>query len=60
MASNRSLSPASEAFETSSRRKISLLPYKEWIIRCRSCETSAWNPRVSFVDVASIGVFPMW
>jgi hypothetical protein len=28
-ASKRSLSAASEAFETSSRRKISLLPYKE-------------------------------
>ena len=32
-ASKRSLSAASEALETSSLRKISLLPYKQWIMR---------------------------
>ncbi len=32
-ASKRSLSQASEALETSSRRKISRLEYSEWIIR---------------------------
>jgi hypothetical protein len=36
----------------SSRRKISLLLYKEWIIRCSSCFTSAWKPRVSRVCAA--------
>ena len=46
-ASKRSLSAASEALEISSRRKISLLLYKEWIIRCSSCFTSAWKPSVS-------------
>ena len=46
-ASKRSLSQASDALETSSRRKISLLEYKEWIIRCSSCLTSAWKARVS-------------
>ena len=39
-ASKRSLSAASEAFEISSRRNISLLLYKEWIIRPNSCRTS--------------------
>ena len=38
-------------------QEISLLPYKEWIIRCRSCETSAWNSRTSLVDVSGMGVF---
>ena len=46
-ASKRSLSAASEALEISSRKKISLLEYKEWIIRLRSCLTSAWKPWVS-------------
>jgi len=36
-ASKRSLSAASEALEISSRRKMSLLEYKEWIINCSSC-----------------------
>jgi hypothetical protein len=44
--SKRSLSHASEALLTSSRRKISLLEYSEWIMRCSSCFTSAWNPSV--------------
>src|SRR5690606_33145209 len=52
IASKRNLSQASEALDTSSRRKISLLLYKEWIIRCSSCLTSAWKPRVS--DVVSV------
>ncbi len=56
IASKRSLSAASEAFDTSSRRKISLLPYKEWTIRWRSWLTSAWKPRVSRVAVSLIGV----
>ena len=40
----RSLSAASAALETSSRRKISLFEYKEWIINCSSCFTSVWKP----------------
>ena len=40
-ASKRSLSQASEALEMSSRRKISLLEYKECVTRCRSWATSA-------------------
>ena len=40
-ASKRSLSTASDEFEMSSRRKISLFEYKEWIINCRSCRASA-------------------
>ncbi|MNT79724.1 hypothetical protein D3C72_2190920 [compost metagenome] len=47
-ASKRNLSTASEAFEINSRRKISLLEYSEWIMRCSSCFTSVWKPRVSF------------
>ena len=43
----RSLSQASEAFEISSRRKISRLEYSEWIISLSSCLTSAWKPWVS-------------
>ena len=49
IASKRSLSQASDALEINSRRKISLLLYKEWIISFSSCLTSAWKPRVSFV-----------
>ena len=37
----RSLSAASAALETSSRKKISLFEYKEWIINLSSCLTSA-------------------
>src|SRR5579864_7237032 len=48
-ASNRSLSQASEAFETSSRRKISRFEYSEWIIKPSSSLTSAWKPSVSRV-----------
>jgi hypothetical protein len=33
-ASKRSLSQASDALEISSRRKISLLEYSEWVTRC--------------------------
>src|SRR5438552_18909576 len=58
-ASKRSLSAASEAFETSSLRKISLLPYKEWIMRLRSCLTSAWKPRVSLVAAVLIACLPL-
>jgi hypothetical protein len=39
----RSLSRASEAFETSSRRKISVCEYREWMMRLSSWLTSAWN-----------------
>src|SRR6185503_1404429 len=56
IASKRSLSPASDAFDTSSRRKISLLPYKECTIRWSSCLTSAWKPRVSLVAVSVIRI----
>src|SRR5438309_4972715 len=64
-ASKRSLSAASEAFDISSLRKISLLPYKEWIMRSSSCLTSAWKPRVSLVaavDIASLLLVtaPIW
>jgi hypothetical protein len=45
-ASKRSLSHASDALDTSSRRKISLFEYSEWVTRCRICLTSAWNERV--------------
>ena len=34
---------ASLALLTSSRRKISLLEYSEWVTRCRICLTSAWK-----------------
>src|SRR6266702_1048919 len=53
------LSSAAEAFETSSLRKISLLPYKEWIMRLRSCLTSAWKPRVSLVAAVLIACLPL-
>ena len=48
-ARKRSLSLASEALEISSRRKISLWLYREWIISCSSSRTSAWKPSVSRV-----------
>ena len=38
-----SLSSASDALETSSRRKISGWEYSEWMISVRSWLTSAWN-----------------
>ena len=41
MAAKRSLSQASDAFEISSRRKISLFEYSECVTRCSSCATSA-------------------
>lgn len=44
--SNRSLSQASDALDTSSRKKMSGLEYSEWVTRCSSCATSAWNDRV--------------
>ena len=46
-AKNRSLSQASLALEISSLRKISRFEYKECTIRCSSCLTSVWNPKVS-------------
>ena len=46
MAAKRSRSQASEALLTSSRRKMSLLLYSEWIMRCSNCLTSVWKPRV--------------
>ena len=45
-ASKRNLSDASAAFEISSRKKISLFEYKEWIINCNNCFTSVWKPWV--------------
>ena len=42
-ASKRSLSQASEALETSSRRKISGWEYRECVTRCSTCATSAWK-----------------
>src|SRR4029453_16877278 len=47
-ASKRSLSHASEALEISSRRKISLFEYSEWVTRYSSCATSAWKESVCF------------
>ena len=38
-----SLSSASDALETSSRRKISGWEYSEWMMSVRSWLTSAWN-----------------
>ena len=40
-ASKRSLSQASEALDTNSRRKISLFEYSECVTKCRICCTSA-------------------
>ncbi len=37
------LSRASDALETSSRRKISGCEYREWMMRCSSWPTSVWN-----------------
>src|SRR5690242_8261358 len=55
--SKRSLSAASAALDTSSRRKISLFEYSEWIISCSSCLTSVWKPRVCGCD-SVMGVAP--
>src|SRR4051812_9972668 len=38
---------ASDAFETSSRRKISRFEYREWVIRWRSCFSSVLNSSFS-------------
>jgi hypothetical protein len=54
MASKRSLSQASDALLTSSRRKMSRLLYSEWIIRCSSCFTSAWKFMVWAVAVSDM------
>src|SRR5882757_3592079 len=43
IASKRSFSQASEAFDISSRRKISLCEYSEWITNRSTCLVSAWN-----------------
>src|ERR1700722_20063573 len=43
IASKRNFSQASEAFEISSRRKISLCEYSEWITKRSTCLVSAWN-----------------
>ena len=48
IAAKRSRSLASEAFEMSSRRKISLWLYREWIISFNRSRTSAWKPNVCF------------
>jgi hypothetical protein len=53
-ASKRSLSQASDALETSSRRKISLLEYSEWVTRCSSWATSAWKFRVCLLMVNAV------
>ncbi len=45
-ASKRSFSQASEALEISSRRKISLCEYSEWITNRNTCLVSAWNSLV--------------
>src|SRR5581483_11798613 len=52
IARKRSRSQASEALEISSRRKISRLEYSEWIMRCSSWRTSAWNSRFSVWTVS--------
>src|SRR5450631_3684835 len=43
IASKRSFSQASEAFEISSRRKISLCEYSEWMTKRSTCLVSDWN-----------------
>src|SRR5882757_3820882 len=43
IASKRSFSQASEAFEINSRRKISLCEYSEWMTNRSTCLVSAWN-----------------
>jgi hypothetical protein len=43
IASKRNFSQASEPFEISSRRKISLCEYSEWITKRSTCLVSAWN-----------------
>ena len=55
-ASKRRRSRASEALEISSRRKISLLEYSEWITISRSCLVSAWNSKVPVFGVSVIDV----
>ena len=55
-ASKRSLSLASEAFEISSRRKISRWLYSEWIMSFSSSRTSAWKPRVSLAFLSYWGL----
>jgi hypothetical protein len=54
MVSKRNLSQASEALEISSRRKISLCEYSEWVTRCSTWATSASNLRVSVVAVIAV------
>src|ERR1700692_3292721 len=43
IASKRSFSQASEAFEINSRRKISLCEYSEWMTKRSTCLVSDWN-----------------
>ncbi len=52
-ASKRNLSLASEAFEISSRRKISRWLYSEWIMSFSSSRTSALKPSVSVAAAVS-------
>ena len=54
--SSRSRSMASEAFEISSRRKISLLLYSECTIRSRIWTTSAWKLKLSCSVCALTGL----
>ena len=49
-----SLSSASEALDTSSRRKISGCEYREWMMRCSSWLTSAW--KLCFVAMGVIRI----
>ncbi len=60
IASYRSLSQASDAFEISSRRKMSVSEYTECTIRCSSSETSAWkgwdSAEVSVVFIMGLGL----
>src|SRR5260370_37264488 len=46
IASKRSFSQASEAFEINSRRKISLCEYSEWMTNRSTCLVSDWNPLI--------------
>ena len=58
IASKRSFSQASEAFEISSRRKISLCEYSEWITKRNTCLVSAWNSLICAfgADAGSVSV----
>jgi len=56
--SSRSRSMASDAFEISSRRKMSLLLYSECTTRSRIWTTSAWKLKLSCSACVLTGISP--